>query len=94
MEAGPGWVTAARVAQGSGGSGGSGSGSGSGSAGQDVSLGREGTLGGDFGQGGSGTGQKGEGIDAWFAVEPEGAIMLHLNFGTFDRLSNLISPFW
>ena len=81
MEAGPGWVTAARVAQGSGGSGGSGSGSGS--AGQDVSLGREGTLGGDFGQGGSGTGQKGEGIDAWFAVEPEGAIMLHLNFGTF-----------
>ncbi|GAA5886492.1 hypothetical protein JCM16303_001429 [Sporobolomyces ruberrimus] len=80
MEAGPGWVTAARVAQGSGGSGGSGSGQ------ADVpvgGLGREGTMGGggEFGAGGpSSSGGKGEGIDAWFAVEPEGAIMLHLNF--------------
>ncbi|GAA5952749.1 hypothetical protein JCM3765_002263 [Sporobolomyces pararoseus] len=88
MEAGPGWVTAARVAQGSGGSHGSGGGGG----GNDVpvTLGRETTLnsgaggggGGEFGTGGTGGGNagKGEGIDAWFAVEPEGAIMLHLNF--------------
>jgi len=87
LEAGPGWVTAARVAQGSGGSGGS---SGSGQGGQaDISLGRESTLGADFGSirgGGGGQGNasgKGEGIDAWFAVEPEGAIQLHLNFGKF-----------
>ncbi|GAA5939874.1 protein kinase C [Sporobolomyces koalae] len=95
LEAGPGWVTAARVAQGSGGSGGSGSGhadvahlarenefgasntaSGGGGA---SNLGYANTVGGG-GPGGSGPGQKGEGIDAWFAVEPEGAIMLHLNF--------------
>ncbi|GAA5972963.1 hypothetical protein JCM21900_004308 [Sporobolomyces salmonicolor] len=78
QEAGPGWVTAARVAQGSGGSGGSGSGQ------VDVPVGglaREGTLaGGDFGPGGAGGGAAGEGVDAWFAVEPEGSIMLHLNF--------------
>ncbi|GAA5980922.1 hypothetical protein JCM5350_004766 [Sporobolomyces pararoseus] len=83
MEAGPGWVTAARVAQGSGGSHGSGSGSGNDVP---VTLGRETTLnsGGEFGTGGNGSGGgnggKGEGIDAWFAVEPEGAILLHLNF--------------
>lgn len=82
MEAGPGWVTAARVAQGSGGSHGSGSGND-----VPVTLGRETTLtsGGEFGTGGNGggggNGGKGEGIDAWFAVEPEGAILLHLNFG-------------
>ncbi|GAA5901875.1 hypothetical protein JCM6882_008697 [Rhodosporidiobolus microsporus] len=76
-EAGPGWVTAARVAQGSGGSGGSG---------QDVpvpgaGLGRGDTLaGGDFGAAGGAGGPKGEGIDAWFAVEPEGAVRLQLNF--------------
>lgn len=89
MEAGPGWVTAARVAQGSGGSGGSASSlaGGTTAAGNDVPvvggmLGRESTLGGggEFGAGGQGTGGKGEGIDAWFAVEPEGAILLHLNF--------------
>ncbi|GAA6062483.1 hypothetical protein JCM10212_001856, partial [Sporobolomyces blumeae] len=85
QEAGPGWVTAARVAQGSGGSGGSGTGSaGAANANVDVpggGLARDGTLAGsDFGPGGIGAGAKGEGIDAWFAVEPEGAIMLHLNF--------------
>lgn len=74
-EAGPGWVTAARVTQGSGGSG---------SSGQmnDVPVGglnREESLAGTFGVGGPGV--KGEGIDAWFAVEPEGAIQLHVNFG-------------
>ncbi|GAA5821040.1 hypothetical protein JCM11251_001933 [Rhodosporidiobolus azoricus] len=78
-EAGPGWVTAARVAQGSGGSGGSGSA-------QDVpvpgaGLGRGDTLaGGEFGGMGGAGGAKGEGIDAWFAVEPEGAVRLQLNF--------------
>ncbi|GAA5912616.1 protein kinase C [Sporobolomyces salmoneus] len=81
MEAGPGWVTAARVAQGSGGSGGSGSGQ----VDVPVTVGRNETLGGGGGEfggpgGGMGNGGKGEGIDAWFAVEPEGAIMLHLNF--------------
>ncbi|GAA6008288.1 hypothetical protein JCM10207_000074 [Rhodosporidiobolus poonsookiae] len=74
-EAGPGWVTAARVAQGSGGSGSSG--------GQDVpvpgaGLNRGETLSGGFGAGGQGGSS--EGIDAWFAVEPEGAIRLQLNF--------------
>ncbi|GAA6041820.1 hypothetical protein JCM8097_007179 [Rhodosporidiobolus ruineniae] len=75
-EAGPGWVTAARVAQGSGGSG-------SGSAGQDVPVPGAGALGrGETLSGGApgAPGQKGEGIDAWFAVEPEGAIRLQLNF--------------
>ncbi|GAA5863608.1 hypothetical protein JCM8547_003664 [Rhodosporidiobolus lusitaniae] len=76
-EAGPGWVTAARVAQGGGGSGGSG---------QDVPLPGAGglnrgetLLGGEFGGAGA-QGGKGEGIDAWFAVEPEGAVRLQLNF--------------
>jgi hypothetical protein len=56
-------------------------------------LGREGTLGGgggEFGTGGQGNGGKGEGIDAWFAVEPEGAIMLHLNFGAFTFSSRCL----
>ncbi|GAA5985737.1 hypothetical protein JCM10908_007091 [Rhodotorula pacifica] len=79
LEAGPGWVTAARVAQGSGGSGSS-------SHGSDVALGagtpglaREESLMSGFGNA-AGGGGKSEGIDAWFAVEPEGAIQLHLNF--------------
>ncbi|GAA5944436.1 hypothetical protein JCM10213_002653 [Rhodosporidiobolus nylandii] len=79
-EAGPGWVTAARVAEGRGGSGGSG-------VGQDVPLpgagmlGRGDTLAGPGGEfGAQGQQAKGEGIDAWFAVEPEGAIRLQLNF--------------
>lgn len=78
-EAGPGWVTAARVnsAQGSGGSGSGGSGGFPGAGGiggkpDSSSAGRE------DGEAGSGAS---EGIDAWFAVEPEGAIALHLNFG-------------
>ncbi|BGO95625.1 hypothetical protein NBRC10512_006792 [Rhodotorula toruloides] len=73
-EAGPGWVTAARVTQGSGGSGSS-------AQMNDVPVGglnREESLAGTFGVGGPGV--KGEGIDAWFAVEPEGAIQLHVNF--------------
>ncbi|GAA5981589.1 hypothetical protein JCM11641_004108 [Rhodosporidiobolus odoratus] len=74
-EAGPGWVTAARVTQG-----------GSGTSGQDVplpgtGLNRGETMsGGEFGAGGGVGGAKGEGIDAWFAVEPEGAVRLQLNF--------------
>ncbi|GAA5871555.1 hypothetical protein JCM3774_006295 [Rhodotorula dairenensis] len=79
LEAGPGWVTAARVAQGSGGSGNS-------SHGSDVALGgsgpglmREESLMSGFGNA-AGAGGKSEGIDAWFAVEPEGAIQLDLNF--------------
>ncbi|GAA5824626.1 hypothetical protein JCM3770_000319 [Rhodotorula araucariae] len=73
-EAGPGWVTAARVAQGSGGSGTLGGGA----TDTPVSgLNREQSLAGTFG---AGAGGKGDGIDAWFAVEPEGAIQLHLNF--------------
>ncbi|GAA5844227.1 hypothetical protein JCM9279_001730 [Rhodotorula babjevae] len=85
-EAGPGWVTAARVAQGQGqGSGGSGTllpgGAVVAGAGADAAAGglnREQSLAGTFGVGGAAG--PGEGIDAWFAVEPEGAIQLHLNF--------------
>lgn len=81
-EAGPGWVTAARVnSHQSGGSGGhqdlpmQGSG-GSGGLGADVDFGLP-------------TGKDGpEGVDAWFAVEPEGAIALHLNFGPFSLSHN------
>ncbi|GAA5998883.1 protein kinase C [Rhodotorula paludigena] len=79
-EAGPGWVTAARVAQGGSGSG-SGSAGGAAAAAGDFGAGglnREQSLAGTFGVGGT-TG-KGDGIDAWFAVEPEGAIQLHVNF--------------
>lgn len=85
LEAGPGWVTAARVAQGSGGSGSS-------LQGGDVALGggpglnREESLMSGFPTS-TGTEPKTEGIDAWFAVEPEGAIQLHLNFG--ERVSEL-----
>ncbi|KDE08462.1 AGC/PKC protein kinase [Microbotryum lychnidis-dioicae p1A1 Lamole] len=79
-EAGPGWVTAARV------NAHPGSGGHLGAAGMDQPVVGEGSAanralsyrgaGGEFGQAGGAS----EGIDAWFAVEPEGAIMLHLNF--------------
>jgi hypothetical protein len=80
LEAGPGWVTAARVAQGSGGSGSSSHGSDVALGGNGAGLLREESLMSGFGNAACGGG-KSEGIDAWFAVEPEGAIQLHLNFG-------------
>lgn len=84
-EAGPGWVTAARVnshqPSGSHGSGGGMSGSGGGGA---IDLP---PIGGQAGAGATGQ----EGVDAWFAVEPEGAIMLHLNFGKL-RACSVVSP--
>lgn len=72
-EAGPGWVTAARVNSHQSGSAGS---AGSGSA-MDFPVSGLAPAGavGDLAAGGA------EGVDAWFAVEPEGAIFLHLNFG-------------
>ncbi|KAG0666877.1 Serine/threonine kinase [Rhodotorula mucilaginosa] len=79
LEAGPGWVTAARVAQGSGGSGSSSHGSDVALGGNGAGLLREESLMSGFGNAACGGG-KSEGIDAWFAVEPEGAIQLHLNF--------------
>jgi hypothetical protein len=77
-EAGPGWVTAARVnshqsgASGSGGSTGGPSGPGGVRLDQ-LSMNDDALTG--------GTSSSTDGIDAWFAVEPEGAIALHLNFG-------------
>jgi hypothetical protein len=47
-------------------------------------LGFAGPGGGPGGPGGAGMGfgnPAAEGIDAWFAVEPAGALALHLNFG-------------
>lgn len=80
-ETGPGWVTAARVNshQGSGGSAGGNGAPMPGSLGGSGMM-RDNTRGGsredsEFG------GIASEGIDAWFAVEPEGSIALHLNFG-------------
>ncbi|KAI5475245.1 hypothetical protein MNV49_001691 [Pseudohyphozyma bogoriensis] len=76
-EAGPGWVTAARVNshQGSGGGSGSGGmlpgGSSGGFGAMDLPV---------PGAGAAGQGGSTDGVDAWFAVEPEGAIALHLNF--------------
>lgn len=83
-EAGPGWVTAARVNSHQSGSQGGGSG-GSGGSVNAIDLS---TLGG-AGAGEQGGANGAEGVDAWFAVEPEGAIFLHLNFGQSDfRSSN------
>ncbi|KAK4049341.1 Serine/threonine kinase [Microbotryomycetes sp. JL221] len=81
-ETGPGWVTAADVSSHqhqhphghSAGYGMGASGAGSGS-GLDMPV----TGGGAFGSTQMGAGSS-DGIDAWFAVEPEGAMMLHLNF--------------
>lgn len=77
LEAGPGWVTAARVNSHQ--SGGSGSGGG-GALGAQI-PGPGGAPAEFGGAGASGAQSSAEGVDAWFAVEPEGAIALHLNFG-------------
>ncbi|KAM0753436.1 hypothetical protein T439DRAFT_297773 [Meredithblackwellia eburnea MCA 4105] len=81
-EAGPGWVTAARVQH-------------NGSSSSGAGFQQTGEFGGMQGQGQGGFGPPGaqgfqsqnqqgqsggEGVDAWFAVEPEGALCLHLNF--------------
>lgn len=74
-ESGPGWVTAARVNAGGGGSAGElvASGSSTGSAGPLAGMPQP-----PLGTSGSAAS---EGIEAWFAVEPAGAIGLHINFG-------------
>lgn len=77
LEAGPGWVTAARVNSHQ--SGGSSSGGG-GALGAQI-PGPGGAPAEFGGAGASGAQSSAEGVDAWFAVEPEGAIALHLNFG-------------
>lgn len=86
MEAdtGPGWVTAAKVKSNRQGSGGN----------LDLNLPGTMTSGGRGGVESDGEfgGQSTEGIDAWFAVEPEGAIFLHLNFGKFS-LSHLLRSY-
>lgn len=81
-DSGPGWVTAARV------NGGSGPGGQGGSQGENVPMGT-GEWGGQGGPGGnSGSPNLSQdGIDAWFAVEPAGAIGLHLNFGAPHSMS-------
>lgn len=76
LEAGPGWVTAERVSSNQLGSPGNAGRVSNGNL--DVAMpGSSGhvRLGEDFASSG------GDGVDAWFAVEPEGAIFLHVNFG-------------
>jgi hypothetical protein len=88
LEAGPGWVTAERVNSsqlGSGGNGGRGSGN------LDVAV--AGTLPSEArGNVADLDGSTGDGIDSWFAVEPEGAICLHLNFGRLSPPSSVNRP--
>ena len=79
METGQGgWVTAGAM-----GNEGSGPGAGGGTMYPNASGDMNAPLGFPGGQPGSSipTGGQGEGIDAWFAVEPAGALALHLNFG-------------
>lgn len=75
-EAGPGWVTAARVNSHQSGSQGGGSGGSGGSVGA-IDLAALGGAGAGEVSGPNGA----EGVDAWFAIEPEGALFLQLNFG-------------
>lgn len=74
---GPGWVTAARVEGGGSNSMGSGS-----AFGSDVPVGQQmnQAFPGSAVPGAPGSTAQPEGVNAWFAVEPEGQIQLQLNF--------------
>lgn len=73
-ESGPGWVTAGRVSGASAAAGGS-------LGGLDVPMGQQMPPPQSSQPGFSAVAAPSEGVEAWFAVEPEGAIQLNLNFG-------------